>query len=225
MTKELTDNDAAKICKGVVETFVADFSIPQQYVNCYLTKAASRARHLLNYNYDLTMLVEIPAADVPDIANENMLQLINPTNNGKNADNFASSLGTMPELKKANGGFDVTVSADVQVHYVPKSVENLMPSLPTKRPTNSPTKSPTESPTKSLTKSPTPIALVLNSPQAIGVCDSLVLDGSSSSGASSLQYQWSCSNDAGLHEVLQKVRERRVVLLPDQFQKTNFSYR
>ena len=53
---------------------------------------------------------------------------------------------------------------------------------------------------------------------------SQVLDGSSSSGKS-LKYEWSCSNDDGLHEVLQKVGERRVVLLPDQLQKTDFSYR
>ncbi len=41
----------------------------------------------------------------------------------------------------------------------------------------------------------------------------------------SLQYEWGCPNEDRLHEILQKVRERFVVVLPDQLQKINFAYR
>ncbi len=132
MINELTGNQTAVVCDGVA----VSLSISPMYVKCYLTVAASRARRLLKVNYKLVLVVEIPAADVPEISNQNgkILQLSSPMNNGTNADAFASVLASTPELKEANGGVDVTVMVFVQVLNVPQSVNNLFSCLvPPKR--------------------------------------------------------------------------------------------
>jgi hypothetical protein len=133
---ELMENEIAVVCDGVVEATSVDLSVSQLYVKCYLTVAASRARRLLKVNYKLVLVIEIPAADVPEISNQNgkILQLSSPMNNGTNADAFASSLASIPELKQANGGVNVAVMVYVQVLYVPQSVDNLFSCLtPPKR--------------------------------------------------------------------------------------------
>ncbi len=119
-------------------------------------------RRLLDYKYNLDLVIDIPAADVADITSPSFKQLSDPTKSGTNADAFAKSLGSNPELKQVNGGVEVVVLVSVEV------LSTVSPTkYPTKYPTGSPSKSPkslsttspTKAPKKNPTKSPTEISM------------------------------------------------------------------
>ncbi len=143
--EELADDIITEVSSAIQENVANYLRIPEDYVKAVMTKAASRARRLVNVVYDVGIAISIPAAEVAEIAEQNneIAQSIN-SNSGPMANSFASSLGSMPELTQANGGVEVTVS----------SVEVEIPTYAPPSDGKSPTRSPTESPTEPLTKSP-----------------------------------------------------------------------
>lgn len=139
--EELADDVIAEVSGAIEEKIANDLSVPDDYVDAVMTKAASRARRLLNIVYDVVYDVEItisiPAAKVAEIAggNKKIAEVSNPANSDTMADSFASSLGSIAELKRANGGVEVTVSVEVEVLNVPESLEDFFQS-PTYSPQN-----------------------------------------------------------------------------------------
>jgi hypothetical protein len=123
--EELANDIVADVSGAIEEKVANDLSIPEDHVKAVMTKAASRARHLLNVVYDVDIAISIPVAKVAEIAEENnkIAQLIDPAKNGTMANSFASLLGSMSELTQANGGLEVTVSSvEVEVlTYAPPS--------------------------------------------------------------------------------------------------------
>ncbi len=125
--------DAIVYVSGAIAEKVAeDVGVPKDYVKVVMTKAASRARRLLNVIYDVKITISIPATEVDgEIA---IAQLSNPANSGTMADYFASSLGSMPELTLANGGVEVKVSVELKVLNVPESLKKFVKDAPTPKP-------------------------------------------------------------------------------------------
>lgn len=127
--KELTEEDITPVCGSAEETIANELSIPEEYVECqmYKTTEGSRARRLLEISYIMEITINIPAADLSDVVNEDetILQLSNPTNSGQTADAFASLLSSIPELTEANGGAPVAVSLEVQLINIPGSLNDV----------------------------------------------------------------------------------------------------
>jgi hypothetical protein len=125
--EELKADVIKTVSAAIAEQVAEDLGVPKEYVGAEMTKK-SGARRLLSVVYDVEITITIPAAKVEDIAKKNneIAQLSNAANSETMADSFASSLGSLPALTKANGGVDVIMSVEVKVAHVPKSLETLV---------------------------------------------------------------------------------------------------
>ncbi len=130
--EELEDGVIEEVSVAIAEKVADEVGVPEEYVKAVMTKAKSRARRLLSVMYDVEITISIPATEVADLAkdNEEIAQLSNKDNSDAMAKNFASSLGSLPALTKANDGVEVEVAVEVEVGNVPGSLAEIVKKAP-----------------------------------------------------------------------------------------------
>jgi len=138
--EELDDKAIDEVTGAIKGSVADDLGIPEDFVEAVMTKAKSRARRLLNVVYSVEITITIPAKEVAEAGEDakEVLKLSNPANSDAMAANFESSLGSIPALTEANGGAEVTVSIEVEVSNVPKSLQKAIDDVPTLPPPSDP---------------------------------------------------------------------------------------